>query len=31
VLQPYISAYKASGTGVGTLYLDMVQVSTNRV
>lgn len=31
VLQPYVAAYKASGTGIGSLYLDMIQVSTNRV
>jgi hypothetical protein len=30
VLQPYISAYKASGAGLGTIYVDTVQVSNNR-
>lgn len=30
ILQPYISVYKASGTGVGTLDLDMVQLGMNR-
>jgi hypothetical protein len=31
VLQMYASCYKASGTGVGTLYLDTMAVSTDRV
>jgi hypothetical protein len=31
VLQLYASAYKASGTGVGTLYLDTMSVGTDRV
>ena len=31
VLQAYASAYKASGTGVGTLYLDAITVSVDRV
>jgi hypothetical protein len=31
VLQPYSSVYKASGTGVGTLQLDMIQAATNRI
>lgn len=30
ILQPYASVYKASGTGVGTLDLDMVQLGMNR-
>lgn len=30
ILQPYFTVYKASGTGVGTLDLDMVQVGMNR-
>jgi hypothetical protein len=30
ILQPYISAYKASGLGLGTIYIDSVQVSNNR-
>jgi hypothetical protein len=30
VLQPYISVYKASGTGVGTVDVDMVQAAMNR-
>jgi hypothetical protein len=30
VLQPYMSAYKASGTGVGTLYVDRVMLAMNR-
>jgi hypothetical protein len=31
VLQPYTSVYKASGTGVGTLQVDMIQAATDRV
>jgi hypothetical protein len=31
ILQPYVSVYKASGTGVGTSQVDMIQVSTDRV
>lgn len=31
VLQPYLSVYKASGASVGTMNIDMVQVSGNRV
>lgn len=30
ILQPYFSVYKASGTGVGTMSVDMVQVASNR-
>jgi hypothetical protein len=30
ILQPYLSVYKASGVGVGTLDLDMVQIGMNR-
>jgi hypothetical protein len=30
VLQPYCSVYKASGAGVGTLYLDAIQAGMNR-
>lgn len=30
ILQPYFSVYKASGVGVGTFDLDMVQVGMNR-
>jgi len=30
ILQPYMSAYKASGTGVGTLYIDYVKIWTRR-
>lgn len=30
ILQPYFSVYKASGVGVGTIDLDMVQVGMNR-
>lgn len=30
ILQPYVSVYKASGTGVGTIDIDMVQVGANR-
>jgi hypothetical protein len=30
VLQPYFTVYKASGVGVGTFDLDMVQVGMNR-
>lgn len=30
VLQPYVSVYKASGTGVGTLDVDMIQLGMNR-
>ncbi len=31
VLQPYCSVYKASGTGVGTMQVDMIQAATDRV
>jgi hypothetical protein len=31
VLQPYTSVYKASGTGVGTVQVDMIQAATDRV
>jgi hypothetical protein len=30
ILQPYFTVYKASGTGVGSLDVDMVQVGMNR-
>jgi len=30
ILQAYASVYKASGVGVGTLNIDMIQVSANR-
>lgn len=30
VLQPYFSVYKASGTGVGTMDIDMIQCGMNR-
>jgi hypothetical protein len=30
ILQPYFSVYKPSGTGVGTMDIDMVQVGMNR-
>jgi hypothetical protein len=30
ILQPYFSVYKASGVGVGTLDIDMIQVGMNR-
>lgn len=30
ILQPYVSVYKASGVGVGTIDLDMLQVGMNR-
>jgi hypothetical protein len=30
ILQPYISVYKASGTGVGSLQVDSVQCGMNR-
>lgn len=30
LLQPYVSVYKASGTGVGTVDYDMVQLGMNR-
>jgi hypothetical protein len=30
VLQPYAAAYKASGTGVGTLLVDFVKIWANR-
>ena len=30
ILQPYFSVYKASGVGVGSLDIDMVQVGMNR-
>ena len=31
ILQPYLSLYKASGTGVGTVAVDYFRVWTNRV
>lgn len=31
ILQPYFSVYKASGTGVGSMQLDMVQLAMNRL
>ena len=31
VLQPYTSVYKASGTGIGTLQVDMIQAAPDRV
>jgi hypothetical protein len=31
ILQPYFAAYKASGTGVGTMQIDMIQITSNRV
>ena len=31
VLQPYFSVYKASGTGLGTMQVDVIQASTDRV
>ena len=31
VLQPYCSVYKASGTGLGTLAIDVIQASADRV
>jgi hypothetical protein len=31
ILQPYCSVYKASGVGVGTMSVDMIQVAMNRV
>lgn len=31
ILQPYASVYKSSGAGVGTLQVDMIQVSADRV
>ena len=31
VLQPYSSVYKASGTGLGTLQIDVIQVAADRV
>jgi hypothetical protein len=30
VLQPYVSVYKASGTGVATVDVDMIQIAMNR-
>lgn len=30
ILQPYFTVYKASGVGVGTLDIDMIQVGMNR-
>lgn len=30
VLQPYVSVYKASGTGTGTVDVDMIQIGMNR-
>jgi hypothetical protein len=30
ILQPYFSVYKASGVGVGTMDIDMVQLGMNR-
>lgn len=30
ILQPYVSVYKASGTGVGSVDVDMIQVGMNR-
>jgi hypothetical protein len=30
ILQPYISVYKASGVGVGTVDIDMIQLGMNR-
>lgn len=30
ILQPYVSAYKASGTGVGTVYIDRIAVGAKR-
>ena len=30
ILQPYASVYKASGTGVGTLYIDRIAVGMKR-
>lgn len=30
ILQPYVTVYKASGTGVGTIDVDMIQVGMNR-
>jgi hypothetical protein len=30
ILQPYFSVYKASGVGVGTMDIDMVQIGMNR-
>lgn len=30
ILQPYFTVYKASGVGVGTLDLDMIQMGMNR-
>ena len=31
ILQPYCSVYKAAGTGVGTLSVDVIQASADRV
>ena len=31
VLQPYCSVYKASGTGLGTLQVDVIQAAADRV
>jgi hypothetical protein len=30
LLQPYLGCYKASGTGIGTMYIDVVQIGMNR-
>ena len=30
ILQPYVAAYKASGTGVGTVQADNVRIWSNR-
>lgn len=31
ILQPYFAVYKASGTGVGTMQIDMTQISADRL
>jgi len=31
ILQPYFSVYKASGIGVGTMLIDMIQAAADRV
>ena len=31
VLQPYSSVYKASGTGIGTMQIDVIQAASERV
>ena len=31
VLQPYSSVYKASGTGIGTMQIDVIQAASDRV